>query len=56
MTWKASPVGYTQMVMCVAGESKLAEFAELDRRIGRELQSFHVEAARATSQVARTST
>jgi hypothetical protein len=49
-------VGYTQMVMCDAGESKLAEFAELDRRIGKELQSFYVEAARGTSQVAQTRT
>jgi hypothetical protein len=49
-------VGYTQRVMSDAGESKLAEFAELDRRIGKELQSHYVDAASGTSQVARTST
>jgi predicted SAM-dependent methyltransferase len=38
-------LGYTNIQVCQAAESALTEFAELDRKIGREDQSFYVEAA-----------
>ncbi|HXT82336.1 MAG TPA: methyltransferase domain-containing protein [Acetobacteraceae bacterium] len=38
-------LGFRDVQVCKAAESALAEFAELDRKIGREDQSFYVEAA-----------
>jgi len=40
-----SSLGYTDIRVCQATHSVLPEFAELDRRIGRQDQSFYVEAA-----------
>ena len=38
-------LGYTDIQVCRAAQSALEEFAELDRGIGREDQSFYIEAA-----------